>query len=310
MRLMQSISSLKTLRDGTCKVYQIPATGKNKRIVNRSNIAAVSSWVLFAGIMSLVAIVGDMSWVGYSSCSALTAWSITLRLAERYCLKQTVVKNTHPDQPDAIYILGRRNSCFILQGSREDVSRWTGQGLEQRDGSGVDLVCWCMRLGSLAILLLVLIVIPNGTTWDQVAFILLNTMGQLNVMLGQKLNARACFEELEMIEDIEVPTRTHVYAYLLRKFGNGDWVDKAGLLPHTQAWTTWRDGITRDHNTDPKQLYGRCAEGGNIEHIVSEKRLSLFEEVEVPAGCIEEVDATMRVVRQRRDIGVQVEYQQ
>jgi hypothetical protein len=35
-------------------------------------------------------------------------------------------------------------------------------------------------------------------------------------MLGQKLNARVCFEELEMIENIGVSTRTHVYAYLLK----------------------------------------------------------------------------------------------
>jgi hypothetical protein len=114
--------------------------------------------------MCLVAKVGEMSWIAYSSCSALTAWSITLRLAEKYCLKRTVVKNSHPDRPDAIYILGRRNSCFVLQGSREDVSRWTGQDLEQKDGSVADLVYLGIRLRSLAILLLVLIVIPNGTT--------------------------------------------------------------------------------------------------------------------------------------------------
>jgi hypothetical protein len=117
-----------------------------------------------------------------------------------------------------------------------------------------------MRIGSLMILLYLLVVILNGTTWDQVAFILLNTMGRLNVMLGQYLNAKACLGELEIVEDIKMPTRTHVYAYLLRRFGNGDWVDKVGLLPQTELWMRWRDYIATDHTTDPKEQYGACIE--------------------------------------------------
>lgn len=308
MKLMQSISRLKILRDGACRVYQIPAAGKNRSRVNRSNIAAIASWFIFSAIMVFIAMVGNTSWVGYSACIGLTAWSMMVRLAERYALKQTTVKASEADQPDAIYILGRRNSCFILHGSRKDVSKWTGQGLEQKEGLVADLICLGIRLGSLATLLYLLIVIPNGTTWDQVAFIMLNTMGQLNVMLGQRLNAKACFAELEIVEDKVMPTRTHVYAYLLRRFGNGDWVDKAGLLPQTETWRIWRDAVTKNPTTDPKQLYEICVGEKSFMTKIDKKRTSLVRSVEVAVGEIDDIEEEMTEVKLRCDVGVQVDY--
>ena len=307
-RLMQSISRQKLLRDGACKVYQIPVIGKTRSKVNRSCIAAVASWFIFAAIMTFTSMIGDTSWIGYSACTGLTAWSIIVRLAERYCLNPTTVKASQSDQSDAIYILGRRNSCFVLQGSRKDVSKWTGQGLEQKEGEIVDLIYLGMRIGSLAMLLYLLIVIPNGTTWDQVAFIMLNAMGQLNVMLGQNLNARACFAELELVEDRMMPTRTHVYAYLLRRFGNGDWVDKAGFLPQTEAWMMWRDAITKILTIDPKEQYGICVREGSIETTITEKIVDVEEDIEVIAGEIEDVQGKMEE-NPRRDVAVQVDDQ-
>jgi hypothetical protein len=289
MRLTQSISRHRLLRDGACKVYQIPAVRKTRSKINRSSIVAVVSWLVFVAIMAFTCLIGDMSWIGYSACSGLTAWSIIVRLAERYCLEPTTVKASQPDQSDAVYILGRRSSCLVLQGSRRDVSKWTGQGLEQKKGEIVELICLGMRVGSLVLLLYLLVVIPNGTTSDQVVFIFLNTMGQLNVILGQNLNARACFEELELVEDKVMPTRTHVYAYLLRKFGNGRWVDKAGLLPQTEEWTAWRDAVTRNLSMDPKLQYEICTGERSIETTITEKVMDNKRDAEVIAGKVEDI---------------------
>jgi hypothetical protein len=271
MRLMLSISRCKLLRDGICRVYQIPQGGRTRSNINRLTVASAISWLVFVAIMTPVLLLGEASWIGLSACFSLIGWSIILRLWEKYCLKLATVNAHGPDQPDAVYILGRRNSCLVLQGSRKDVLEWTGQGLEQREGDAIDLICTGMRIGSLAMLLYLLIVIPNGTTWDQVAFIILNTLGQLNVLLGQRVNARACLDELEIVEDVATPTRTHVYAYLLRKFGNRAWVGKTALLPQTEVWMRWRDAVTRNVKIDPKEQYNICMEEENSRKATNDK---------------------------------------
>ncbi|KAG4431449.1 hypothetical protein IFR05_013061 [Cadophora sp. M221] len=260
MRLVQSISRRKLLRDGSCKVYQIRSTERRPSGVTALGIVAVTSWVAFVGMLIAAMFLGETTWIGLSACVLLVAWSIILRMGERYCLGPASWKGHQPDQSDAVYVLGRRNSCFILQGSRKDVVRWTGQGLDQKEGELVEWLCTGMRIGSLALLLYILVVIPNGTMIDQVVFILLNTMGQVNVMLGQNLSAKACIGQLELVEEKVVPTRTHVYAYLLRRFGNGNWVEKADLLPQTDVWMKWRDAVISNPSRDPKELYGICME--------------------------------------------------
>jgi hypothetical protein len=258
MRLVQSIRRDKLLRDGSCKVYQIRSTESNRSNVNMLSIVAALSWVGFAATLIFALVLGETTWIGLSASVLLTMWSIILRVGERYCLEPAAWKAFQAGQSDAIYVLGRRNSCLILQGSRKDVVKWTGQGLEQKEGELVERLCTGMRIGSLALLLYLLIVIPNGTTIDQVVFIILNTMGQVNVMLGQNLNAKACFGQLELVEERKMPTRTHVYAYLLRRFGNGSWVEKADLLPKTEVWMRWRDAVTSNLAVDPKEQYGMC----------------------------------------------------
>ncbi|KAL2066579.1 hypothetical protein VTL71DRAFT_2650 [Oculimacula yallundae] len=260
MRLVQSISRRKLLRDGSCKVYQVRSTEKKRGGITMLGIAAVSSWAMFVAILVSAIFLGETTWIGLSACGLLVAWSIILRTGERYCLGSTSWKGHQPDQSDAVFVLGRRNSCFILQGSRKDVVKWTGQGLEQKEGEFFDWLCTGMRIGSLALLLYILVVIPNGTVLDQIAFILLNTMGQINVMLGQNLSAKACLEQLELVEEKAMPSRTHVYAYLLRRFGNGKWVEKADLLPQTNVWMKWKDAIIANPGMDPKELYGVCVD--------------------------------------------------
>lgn len=162
--------------------------------INRLTVASAGCWLAVVAVMAFAVVIGETSWIGLSACFSLIGWSIVLRLWERYCLKLATVKAYGPDQSDAIYILGRRNSCFILQRSRKEVLKWKGQGLEQREGEEIDLICTGTRIGSLAMLLYLLIIIPNGTTWNQVAFIMLNILGQLNALLGQRVNAKACLD--------------------------------------------------------------------------------------------------------------------
>jgi hypothetical protein len=258
------------------------------------SIAAVTSWVVFAAMLIFSLVLGETTWIGLSACVLLTAWSIILRIGERYCLQPATWKAFQAGQSDAIYVLGRRNSCFILQGSRKDVVKWTGQGLEQKEGELVERLCTGMRIGSLAVLLYLLIVIPNGTTIDQVVFIMLNTMGQVNVMLGQNLNAKACFGELELVEEKKMPTRTHVYAYLLRRFGNGSWIEKADLLPQTEVWMRWRDAVTSNLIIDPKEQYGICMEdesvrGGKTANVEVEEVEEIMEETQEDKAVFKEV---------------------
>ncbi|CAI7622698.1 unnamed protein product [Penicillium pancosmium] len=142
---------------------------------------------------------------------------------------------------DAIFILGRDSSGFVLEGSRQDIKNWTSRGLVYRDclWSLIPLrYCqWFTRIGTMALLLFIFITIPNGSTTDQVAFIVLNILGQLNTLVGLRLNARSCISRLEIAQhDVNVRTRTNLYGSLIRKFKDvpdQTWIDKANLTPET-----------------------------------------------------------------------------
>ena len=101
-------------------------------------------------------------------------------------------------------------------------------------------------------MLIVLMIIPNGTAWNQVAFIIMNAVDKLDVILGQKINARDCIDELTKAEAFSGPTRTHTYTFLVQNFRNHDWMDETGLLPMTGTWDSWREEVFRDHHVDPK----------------------------------------------------------
>lgn len=58
---------------------------------------------------------------------------------------------------------------------------------------------------------------------------------------------------------MDVPSRTHVYGLLLRRFGNGDWVDEAGLLPNTAIWKDWRKLVVASLS-DSKELYEKIVQ--------------------------------------------------
>jgi hypothetical protein len=192
-------------------------------------------------------------------------WSILLRLVEFANVRPALVKTTNITDstgPDAIFIMGRDNSAFVLEGSRKDVKNWTSRGLVYLvNPLGISTAVWqnFTRLGSLLVLLFTFSVIPNGSTMDQVAFIFLNGMAQLNVIIGQRLHSTGCLAQLDNVTDERVETRTHVYANLLRHFKDidqpADWVAESGLLPKTGVWNEWKGQVVQDELKDPKVLY-------------------------------------------------------
>lgn len=171
--------------------------------------------------------------------------------------------NVHePDSPDAVFIMGRNNSAFVLKGSRKDVKEWTSQGLMYREAPcGVPASVWqgFTRMTSLMVLLFIFSAIPNGSTVDQVAFIILNAVAQLNVLVGQRLNSWWVMARLKKEEDLRLETRTHVYAKLIRGFRDAEsekqWVDASGILPKTEVWKEWKERIVLGEEDDPKKLY-------------------------------------------------------
>ncbi|KAF1810034.1 hypothetical protein P152DRAFT_460848 [Eremomyces bilateralis CBS 781.70] len=200
-----------------------------------------------------------------TNCVVFAGWSIFTRVIEHFNVRPTEIEGSNvsePDGPDAVYILGRSNSVFILEGSRRDIKTWTIAGLTYKDSVFPSAVIWraLTRVGSFMVLLLVFTTIPNGSTTDQLAFILLNALGQVNLLLGQQLNSTCRLSELKLIERAKVQSRTEVYGMLLRRFkdvGNGvkDWLEKADLLPRTDAWKIWSRHVVEDYRIDPKVLY-------------------------------------------------------
>ena len=201
---------------------------------------------------------GMTSWIGISSCAFLVVWSIILRLVERHCLEKMPLQPDFPQKPDAALFLGRRNLCFVLEGCRKDILTWTGTGLRQQEVRAYSRWDILARLGSTLLLIYIFITVLNGTTLDQVAFICFNIVAQLNVVIGQRLNGRLCLASFDRLARVEAATRTHVYAFLVKRLGNGPWVEATSPIPTTSIWQQWKDSIT-DSDEDPKQLYGRIA---------------------------------------------------
>lgn len=153
--------------------------------------------------------------------------------------------------------MGRRNSCLVIEGSREDIARLTGFGLQIKQGTAYKIGEYASRLASWALLIFIFIAVPNGSTWDQVGFICLNLLGQLNNFLGTFLNSSRCFASLTKTLECPVATRTHVYGFMLRRFGDGPWIDEVKLLPGTSTWRDWKQEILKS-DLDAKTVYNQC----------------------------------------------------
>lgn len=273
-QLTNSIRVRGLLDDGRYTVYKIPPNPNPSCLGIGNSIPLlawiIATWIFLGGLIAFLVLVPDRTWVGITSCASLTGWSIFLRLVEFANVQPTAVKNaniTDPQGFDAVFVMGRDNSGFVLEGSRKDVKNWTSRGLYyKKDFLCINAHVWqnLTRIGSLLVLLFIFSVIPNGSTMDQVAFIFLNGMAQANVLIGQRLHSSACFAELDRHDNYNnIETRTDVYAMLLNRFKDvpRDWVAESGLLPKTAVWDEWKDEVVRrDQMTNPKELYREIEE--------------------------------------------------
>ncbi|KAK6531828.1 hypothetical protein TWF694_002993 [Orbilia ellipsospora] len=264
MRLMRSIHQKSLLRDGNCNVYEIPVEPVPQRRINFSRLG-MATWVLFTwscliGVFLAISRTEKLTWIGYTNVFGFVGCSIFLRLLDRYCMVVVEQETTDPDSDDAIFILGRRNSCFVLRGRRQDLAERTGYGLKQREGILAKAAEWAMRLSTLIFILFIFITIPNGTTSDQVAFIIVNIIGQVNVVLLQYLKSASYFSKLKLRKELKMETRTHVNGFLIREFGEGRWIDASGLLPQTPAWDAFRKTVAQydPKDKDDREIYKEC----------------------------------------------------
>ena len=102
---------------------------------------------MFAGVLVFTIMVPNTTWVGVTNCAAFTGWSIILRLIEKANVRLARIndaKITLPEGPDAVYILGRNNSAFVLEGTRKDVKYWTVRGLRYQK-STLGVPAWVFR---------------------------------------------------------------------------------------------------------------------------------------------------------------------
>lgn len=283
IQLSNAIKSGKLLEDKKYNVFRIPG---NAEYLNRDSIInarryqlrvyiwVALTWLLFTGVLVFLVLAPNTTWVGKATCGSFTAWSIVLRVVEYLNVGPALAERENvqdPEKPDAIFILGRDNSAFVLEGTREDIKGMTSRGLAYKEYL-FHIPSWFWqgftRLGSLIMLLFIFSAIPNGSTLDQVAFIIINGLAQVNVLIGQRLNGECVLSKLEKVETPEAKTskaetRTHIYGYLLRRFSEVEkekkWVDAWGKLPNTSLWNDWRGEVVIQTIRDPKGLYRELA---------------------------------------------------
>ena len=273
VRLENAIRTNKLLNDKEFNVYKVrPSSTKTSPTKKYDIILAawtILTWILFGGILAFAILMPKTTWIGVANCAIFTGWSIIIRVIEYFSLRPaTAIGTANLGGDDAIYILGRDNSAFVLKGTRGDIKAWTSRGLVYTsiipDCEG--LMKGLTRFISLLALLFIFSTIPNAHTMDQLSFILLNALGQINVLVGQKINSRICMAELEKEPPKEVASRTYVYANLIKEFKDvnqdNDWADILDLVPKTKRWATWRAEYSKDTSQDPKDLFNRISEGG------------------------------------------------
>ncbi|KAL5118904.1 hypothetical protein ACEQ8H_003227 [Pleosporales sp. CAS-2024a] len=270
IQLANALKHNKILEDNRYTVLSIPEKRKEQDRASRSSEILIAcwtgtTWLLIAGLLVAIFKVPGTTWVSYATCGTLTGWSIILRLIEYFNVYPARTKRSNVDDPDsndAVFVIGRNNSAFVLKGSRKDVKDWTSCGLIYREAPwGVPASVWqgFTRIASLIVLLFIFSAVPNGSTLDQVAFIFLNAVAQLNVLVGQRLNSQWVMARLKKEEDRAVETRTHVYANLIRRFRDAEskrqWIDASGILPKTEVWKEWKERVVHEEEADPKELY-------------------------------------------------------
>ncbi|KAF3015239.1 hypothetical protein E8E14_000113 [Neopestalotiopsis sp. 37M] len=255
------------LEDGKCTYFRVHPAQRSAKIDHLKLIWAAFTWVCMGGLLLACRMAPKTTWIGLTNCVAFTGWSIILRVIEYVMVKPAIESEstvTRSDSPDAVFILGRNNSALILSGSRRDIKAWTSRGLtyNQNSSSRRATSFWqaFTYCGTLLVILLSFSTIPNGSTSDQVIFVVLNVLGQANTLMGLWLSGSSYLKALEKLPQSEenLTSRTHLYASLIRYFKDIEdqtWIEKAGLLPQTDLWSEWKDRIINEPDADPKVLY-------------------------------------------------------
>jgi hypothetical protein len=266
-RLANAIKAKKFLEDGNFNVFSIPCRPRGP---NRYDIIllvwCLATWFIYGGIVAFAVLAPNTTWVGIANVTLLTLWSIIVRLVEYVNMVPSEAKDVdRTDGPDAIFMMGRDNSAFVLKGTRGDIKQWVTRGLIYKTDSSdtKSFLQGVTRFTSLLVLLFIFSTLPNGHTMDQLSFILLNVVAQINVVFGQRLNSLSYIAQLgwDKNNSCKVRTRTEVWGKLIREFKtvhekNG-WIDAMDLLPRTEKWKTWKLEFLKDPNQDPKVLYNR-----------------------------------------------------
>ncbi|GAW17405.1 hypothetical protein ANO14919_068620 [Xylariales sp. No.14919] len=272
IRVAQMISQRGVLDDGYVAIFRIgnaaQSSPQKRRLSAICWALAAISWISFAGLLFVAFWTRSITWVGKSNFLAFALWSVYLRVLDAVSFTPSKATPAFPDNPDAAVFLGRRNSAFILEGSREDIIRWTGLGLSYRENTsrqwqqfvkGLQAIA---RVGTFSLLAFMFSTIPNGSLEDQVIFVAYNVLGQLNTWLGLYLHTHRTLLDLEPVSRIPVPTRTHVYAMLIRRYGDENWTD-FDLIPKSPVWDMWRQQVVITPTADPKELWKQCYESSH-----------------------------------------------
>ncbi|KFY27038.1 hypothetical protein V491_01069 [Pseudogymnoascus sp. VKM F-3775] len=210
------------LNDGVYSVFEFLPVSKIRSRMILMVLWATFTWIFFGGLIVFLVLRPDATWIGFYICVVMTAWSIILRVIEFSRVKPAIINEdnvTSPDEDVAMFILGRNHSAFILCGSRINLKTWTSSGPIYRDDSSMLLSKQTLQIitsaGSLIVLLFIFTAVPNGSTMDQLAFILLNLLGQANTLIGQHLNSKRCLDRLKKVDEQKVKDRTDVMLYFL-----------------------------------------------------------------------------------------------
>lgn len=275
MTLDNAIRQEHLLADGRYSVFQIlhPSTSNvGTRSFLWSRLWLSCTWILFGGLVTFCLVSHQTTWIGTLDCLVFTLWSIVLRLLDCYIVRPVIFLDSsvsRPNDRDSVFILGRSNSVIVLEGSRKDIKAWTGAGLVCKSPAAMTFcgvrihLNGLIRFMTLLVLVLIFSTVPNGSTMDQLSFVLLNVFGQVNTLLRNLLSAKRCMERLKRcpISREDIVSRTQIYAELIKYFkGEGDpnWVEKAGLLPNTEVWMDWKRRVVENVNSDPKELYNQA----------------------------------------------------
>jgi hypothetical protein len=236
----------------------------------------IFTWVYFVGVVAFwhwapFGVLPKGTWIGIANIVTLTGWSVTIRIFEFVIIKKhEKAKKTHLEEKhsttdlDGIIFLGEKNSGLVFKGSRADIKYWTSTNrLDYREGQTLGIANVHFQsfslTGTILVLVFIFLTLPNGSTTDQIAFILLNLLGQLNLDIGLRLNAFRCRRSFERTTEPRgsVLTRTHVWGFAIRQFENLDqtWIDKVDLLPKTWSWDQWKTKVRTHKNAEPKDLW-------------------------------------------------------